>query len=145
MLKLNYCSLPSIKSQGNSCSKRNKLFFHYLNHKLKDIPNSNTNSDMSVLESIIKSFNNEYRPERYSKKIYFNSTIIDDSLEDIRSVAHMAVWEATEKYIWGINKKINSKVVHIEYEDKFDFCVFASEQVKFKLRTYLRQLNTNRI
>ena len=50
------------------------------------------------------------------------------------------MWEATDKYLWGISKK--SK---IKYEENFDFCVFASEQVKYKLRTHLRLLNTNRI
>ena len=76
----------------------------------------------------------------YSIKPNENSKIIDDSLEDIRSTAHLIVWEATEKYLWDTNSKTN-----FQHREKFDFCVFASNQLKFKLKTHLRLLNTNRI
>ena len=111
---------------------RLELFNHYLSHKV--------NSERTVLENIIISFNNKYRPERYSIRQSENSKIVDDSLEDIRSTAHLIVWEATEKYLWGINSKTN-----FQHKEKFDFCVFASNQLKFKLKTHLRLLNTNRI
>ena len=124
---------------------KHQLFNHYLNHKVRDIPESKVKSDKTVLECIIGSFNKEYKPETYSRKSHLNSKIIDDSLEDIRSVAHLAVWEATDKYLWGTNKKIDNKKIHVEYKEKYDFCIFASQQVKFKLRTHLRLLNTNRI
>ena len=52
----------------------------------------------------------------------------------------MIVWEATEKYLWDTNSKTNFK-----HKDKFNFCVFASNQLQFKLKTHLRLLNTNRI
>ena len=111
---------------------RLELFNHYLSHKV--------NSERTVLENIIISFNKKYRPERYSIKPNENSKIIDDSLEDIRSTAHLIVWEATEKYLWDTNSK-----THFQHREKFDFCVFASNQLKFKLKTHLRLLNTNRI
>lgn len=110
---------------------RLELFNHYLAHKV--------NSDNTVLENIIISFNKKYIPERYSIKQSENSKIIDDSLQDIRSTAHLIVWEATEKYLWGTNSKTN-----FQHKEKFDFCVFASNQLQFKLKTYLRLLNTNR-
>lgn len=109
-----------------------ELFNHYINHKV--------NSHKTVLENIIISFNKDYKPETYFYQPNNKSRIIDDSLNDIRSVAHLIVWEATDKYLWGANNKSN-----IQYKEKFDFCVFASEQVKFKLRTHLRLLNTNRL
>lgn len=110
---------------------RTKLFNHYINHK---IDSSNT-----VLENIIISFNNKYRPERYLFKQNLNSQNIYKSIEDIRSMAYLIVWEATDKYLSGYNIKSN-----IQYKEKFNFCVFASEQVKFKLKTHLRLLNINR-
>ena len=111
---------------------RLELFNHYLSHKV--------NSERTVLENIIISFNKKYRPERYSIIPNENPKIIDDSLEDIRSTAHLIVWEATEKYLWDTNSKTN-----FQHREKFDFCVFASNQLKFKLKTHLRLLNTNRI
>ena len=108
------------------------LFNHYLNHKV--------NSENTVIENIIISFNKKYKPEKYLIKSNENSKSTDDSLKDIRSVAHLIVWEATEKYLWGVNSKTN-----FQHQEKFNFCIFASEQVKYKLRTHLRLLNTNRI
>ena len=137
--------LPTNTNNQKPDAIKRQLFHHYLNHKVSDIPESKVKSDKTVLECIIGSFNKEYKPETYSRKSHLNSKIIDDSLEDIRSVAHLAVWEATDKYLWGTNKKIDNKKIHVEYKEKYDFCIFASQQVKFKLRTHLRLLNTNRI
>ena len=136
--------LPTNINKNNSEAARHQLFHHYLGHKVSDIPGSKVkNSNKTVLECIVKSFNKKYKPETYS--IRLNSKIIEDSLEDIRSVAHLAVWEATDKYIWGVKKKENKSEVHVEYIKKYDFCIFASQQIKFKLKTHLRLLNTNRI
>lgn len=122
----------STASSSDTKALRLELFNHFLNHKI--------NSNRTVLENIIGSFNKDYKPETYYYEPNNKSRIIDDSLNDIRSVAHLIVWEATDKYLWGANNKSN-----IQYKEKFDFCVFASEQVKFKLRTHLRLLNTNRL
>ena len=145
MLNLLHGELPTNTNNLNTNAAKHQLFHHYLNHKVSDIPDTKIKSDKTVLECIVNSFNKEYKPETYSRKSHLNSKVSDDSLEDIRSVAHLAVWEATQKYLWGIDKKINNKKIHIEYKEKYDFCVFASQQVKFKLRTHLRLLNTNRI
>ena len=94
-----------------------------------------------MLENIIALYNRKYAPEKYEIKkdqnidgkpnvIYSN-----DSLEDLRSFAHLVVWEATKLYI-AKNKKA--------YKDRFSFCIFASEQVKFRLRLQVRELNSNR-
>ena len=111
---------------------RLELFNHYLTHKV--------NSERTVLENIIISFNKKYRPEKYFVKPNENSKINDDSLNDIRSTAHLIVWEATEIYLWGTNSKTN-----FQHKEKFNFCVFASNQLLFKLKTHLRLLNINRI
>lgn len=131
MLKQKISELPTTNI-SNIRAEKLELFNHYLNHKV--------NSNRTVLENIIISFGNSYIPERYLIKSHKNSKISDDSLQDIRSLAHLIVWEATDKYLWGSNNK--SK---IKYNEKFDFCVFASEQVKFRLRTNLRILNLNRL
>ena len=131
MLKLKSSELPTTKTTGSTDAKL-ALFNHYLNHKL--------NSSRTVLENIIISFGSNYIPERYLIQSHRNSKISDDSLQDIRSLAHLIVWEAADKYLWGCNSKTK-----IKYKEKFDFCIFASEQVKFKLRTHLRILNLNRI
>lgn len=131
MLKLKSSELPTTKTTSSTAAKL-ALFNHYLNHKL--------NSSRTVLENIIISFGSNYIPERYLIQSHRNSKISDDSLQDIRSLAHLIVWEAADKYLWGCNSKTK-----IKYKEKFDFCIFASEQVKFKLRTHLRILNLNRI
>tara|TARA_B100000963_G_scaffold278489_1_gene246875 strand:+ start:3457 stop:4419 length:963 start_codon:yes stop_codon:yes gene_type:complete len=131
MLKLKSSELPTTNTTGSRAAKL-ALFNHYLNHKI--------NSNRTVLENIIFSFGGNYIPERYLIKSHKNSKISDDSLQDIRSLAHLIVWEAADKYLWGSNSKTK-----IKYKEKFDFCVFASEQVKFKLRTHLRVLNLNRL
>ena len=131
MLKLKSSELPTTKTTGSTAAKL-ALFNHYLNHKV--------NSSRTVLENIIISFGSNYIPERYLIQSHKNSKISDDSLQDIRSLAHLIVWEAADKYLWGSNSKTK-----IKYKEKFDFCIFASEQVKFKLRTHLRILNLNRI
>ena len=131
MLKLKSSELPTTKTTSSTAAKL-ALFNHYLNHKV--------NSSRTVLENIIISFGSNYIPERYLIQSHKNSKISDDSLQDIRSLAHLIVWEAADKYLWGSNSKTK-----IKYKDKFDFCIFASEQVKFKLRTHLRILNLNRI
>ena len=127
-------ALPTadITDKNSAVIARLELFNHYLTHKV--------NSERTVLENIIISFNKKYRPERYFIKSNENSKIDDDSLQDIRSTAHLIVWEATEKYLWGTNSKTN-----FQHKEKFDFCVFASNQLQFKLKTHLRHLNTNRI
>ena len=73
-------ALPTANITGkNTAAKaRLKLFKHYLNHKV--------NSERTVLENIIISFNKKYRPERYFIKPNENSKITDDSLQDIRSI-----------------------------------------------------------
>lgn len=132
MLKYKSGELPTFKNANNTKAEKLKLFNHYLSHRV--------NSRKSVLENIIHSFSHQYKPENYYIQSSNNLQLADDSIQDLRSIAHLAVWEATEKYLWGISSKNKTK-----YKDKFDFCVFASEQVKFKLRTHLRLLNTNRL
>ncbi len=148
MLKLNHGELPTNKNSKDEVLRLD-LFNHYLNHRYTDIPNSEFKSSKRVIDGIIYRFSKKYRPEKYFRnKDSFNSNITsstnDDSIEDLRSVAHMAVWEATHKYIWGVNKKLQKEVIHVRYNDKFSFCQFASKQVEFKLQTFLRKSNLDR-
>ena len=151
MLKQNHGALPtSKKTLSSKDALKHQLFSHYLSHRYKDIPNAKSNSSKKVIEGIIEKFGKKYTPEKYFRnsdggkdKIYGDT--IDDSLEDIRSVAHIAVWEAAHTYVWGTDKKVNNKIIHINYNVRFDFCKFASTQVKFKLRTHFRHLNLDRI
>ena len=52
-------ALPTadITDENAAAKARLKLFNHFLNHKV--------NSERTVLENIIISFNNKFRPERY--------------------------------------------------------------------------------
>lgn len=131
MLKKNNSELPTDQKTLSRATKL-ALFNHYINHKI--------NSKKTVLENIISSLSKNYIPERYFLKSEKTSKVLDDSTQDIRSLAYLIVWEATDKYLWGSNNKTK-----IKYKEKFDFCVFASEQVKFRLRTHLRSLNLNRL
>ncbi len=126
-------------------AKRLELFNHYLNHKGTDIPNGKKYStDRTVIESIIASFGRQYIPESFKIQTLDNEThkVIEtknDTLNDLRQVAHIVIWEATHKYIWESNKK------NINYKDRFDFCIFASNYLKFQLRLHLRKINRDRI
>ena len=60
MLNLILVSCPPPKNNQSNRAKKLRLFNHYLNHKL--------DSNKSVLEHIIYSFNKQYKPEIY----YFN-------------------------------------------------------------------------
>ena len=126
MLKLNNSELPTLKNDDVRAAKV-ALYNHYVNHKL--------NSNKTVLENIIISFGKNYLPERYFFKSYKNSKISDDTLQDIRSLAHLIVWEATDKYLWGSDKKKN-----IKYKEKFDFCIFAIEFFQLCTQSYRIQI-----
>ena len=115
-------------------AERNQLFKHYLNHKGTDIKNGRSNSsDNTVIESIIY---------RFHKKYY---QVDADFINDIRSEAYTIVWEATLKYILGITKKRNNQKIYVNYKKRFDFCIFASNQIKFGLQTYLYKLSNNKL
>ena len=141
MLNTNYGALPTHKIADQHKSnkvKRLGLFNHYLNHRGTDIPNGNKKSSSQlVIKSIVNKFANGYTRD----KSY-------DFFDDLFSEAKIIVWNATEKYLFGItkNKKENGEKIKIKvnYKEKWDFCRFASEQVKYGLRTHLYHLNINR-
>ena len=148
-------ALPTDKNNLNLedlRSKRTELFTHYLNHRGVDIPNARRNSsEKPVIESIIRKFNTKYyRPERLSIEdtttldngsfLINSSRLQDDSLKDLRQVAYLVVWQATEKYLVGCTFKGRK----IEYQNNFHFCIFASNYLKFQLRLHFRHLNADR-
>ena len=127
MLKLQHGELPT-NLHNKSDAIKHLLFHHYLNHKVSDIDGSKINSDITVLECIINSFNRKFKPETYSIESSLDKSVKDDSLQDIRSVAHLAVWKQ-QKNICGSNKKVNGKEVCIRYQDKYDFCVLLANRL----------------
>ena len=141
MNNLNKGALPT-----NTITDQNKvdraeqlsLFNHYLNHRGIDIPNGNKKSSLQlVIKSIVSKFAQSYTGD----KPY-------DFFDNLLAEAKMIVWNATEKYLGGItkNKEEDGKKVKIKvsYKEKWDFCKFASEQVKYGFRTHLYHLNINR-
>jgi hypothetical protein len=111
------------------------LFNHYLNHKGSDIPNARRkSSNKPVIESIIQKFGRQYIPEKFIEEG-------SNTLQDLRQVAHLKVWEATDKYINGTDYKNKFS----EYRSRFDFCIFASNYLNFQLRLHLRLLNRDRV
>ena len=134
-------ALPTHKITDKHNSNRIErigLFNHYLAHRGIDIPNGNKKSSP---ELVIKSIVNKSVDSYAGHKPY-------GFYGDLLAEAQIIVWNATEKYLFGItkNKKENGKKVKIKinYKEKWDFCKFASEQVKYGLRTHLYQLNINR-
>lgn len=134
-------ALPTHKITDKHNSNRIErigLFNHYLAHRGIDIPNGNKKSSSQlVIKSIVNNFADSYS----GHKPY-------GFFDDLFAEAQIIVWNATEKYLLGItkNKKENGKKVKIkvDYKEKWDFCKFASEQVKYGLRTHLYQININR-
>tara|TARA_A100001011_G_scaffold238711_1_gene246697 strand:- start:28 stop:984 length:957 start_codon:yes stop_codon:yes gene_type:complete len=130
-------ALPTNKIDGKfevSNTERLQLFTHYLNHRCCDIPGKKKNASKKlVIEAIIENHGRQYIYEKYVDE---NS----DKFQDLRQVAQIKVWEATEKYING--SKYNNKV--LEYKSRFNFCVFASNYINYQLRLYLRELNRDR-
>ena len=138
MNNLNKGALPT-----NAITDQNKvdrdqqlrLFNHYLNHIGTDIPNGNKKSSSQlVIKSRVNKFANGYTRD----KSY-------DFFDDLLSEAKIIVWNATEKFLFGItkNKRENGEKIKIKvnYKEKWDFCKFASEQIKYGLRTHLYHLN----
>ncbi len=116
-------------------TNRLELFNHFLNHKISDIPNAkHKTSNKPVIESIIQKFGRQFIPEKFIEE---GST----ALQDLRQVAHLKVWEATEKYLNGTNYKNKFS----EYQSRFNFCIFASNYLNFQLRLHLRLLNRDRV
>jgi len=117
-----------------------KLINHYFNHRGIDIPNGKNNSSSElVIDSIVHRFCENYKGHKPF-----------DFFDDLKTEAKIIVLKATEKYIAGITKrrrgKTNGKIIEtkINYKKKWDFCKFASEQIKYGLRIYLYHLNIDK-
>ena len=102
---------------------------HYLEHKISDIPGAKIKSDVKVIDSIINKH----------KKFHKGDYNYNDADEDLKAAAYLIVHETAIKYVNGKSKKGE------KYKDNFDFCKFASENLKFGLKKYLYNLNTKRL
>ena len=110
--------------KANNASNAQLFTKHYLEHKISDIPGSKNQSNIKVIDSIIYSFKNFYKGD-------YN---YNDSNDDLKAAAYLIVHETAIKYV-------NSD----KYKNKFDFCIFASENLKFGLKKYIYNLNTKRL
>jgi len=97
---------------------------HYLDHKISDIPGSKIKSNIKVIDSIIN------RHKNFHKGDYNYS----DVNEDLKAAAYLIVHETSVKYV-------NSN----KYKNNFNFCKFASENLKYGLKNYIYKLNTKRL
>ena len=135
MLQKKHGALPTAKIRA----KQLNLFNQYLNHRGIDIPNAKKNSSISlVLNSIVHKFAKSHAGDKPHDFFY-----------DLLTEAKIIVWKATEKYLNGITKiekDANGKkdLIKVNYKEKWNFYKFASEQVKYGLRTYLYHLNINK-
>ena len=102
---------------------------HYLSHKISDIPGAKIKTDVKVIDSIINKH----------KKFHKGDYNYNDADEDLKAAAYLIVHETAIKFINGKSKKGE------KYKDNFDFCKFASENLKFGLKKYLYNLNTKRL
>ena len=139
MLQKKYGALPTyiiaVQNKPGRAERLN-LFNHYLNHRGIDIPNGKKNSSSNlVINSIVHKFAQSYLRDKQ-----------EDFFDNLLSEAKIIVWKATEKYLHGI-KKIKKdadgkkNLIQVNYKEKWNFCKFASEQIKYGLKTHLYRLN----
>ena len=102
---------------------------HYLEHKISDIPGAKIKSEVKVIDTIINKH----------KKFHKGDYNYNDADEDLKAAAYLIVHETAIRYVNGKSKKGE------KYKDNFDFCKFASENLKFGLKKYLYNLNTKRL
>ena len=110
------------KTEENKASLAQAYTKHYLSHRISDIPGSKSKSNTTVFDRIV---NNH---KKFHKGDYH------DYNEDLKQAACLIVHESAIQYI------NNNK-----YSSKFDFCVFATENLKFKLKNYIYKLNLKRL
>ena len=115
---------------------------HYLEHKISDIPGAAERArkkgyklkpHLKVIDKII----NDHKIFNKGDYTY------NDADEDLKAAAYLIVHEAAIKYVNGTERRGKNKGKKIK--DTFDFCKFASENLKFGLKRYLYNLNTKRL
>lgn len=97
---------------------------HYLEHRVSDITGTKSSSDPKIIDLIIN------KHKRFHKGDYN----YNDANDDLQATAYLLVHECAVKYVSSD-----------KYKNKFDFCKFASENLKFKLKNYIYKLNTKRL
>ena len=112
------------KTQAVKTAQAKAYTEHYLSHKISDIPGSKTKSNTTVIDSIINRHKNFHKGD-------YN---YNDSNDDLTAAAYLIVHETAIKYVHSD-----------KYQNKFDFCKFASESLKFGLKNYIYKLNTKRL
>lgn len=110
------------KTEEDKASLAQKYTKHYLSHKLSDIPGSRSKSNTTVFDRIV---NNHHK---------FHKGDYHDYNKDLKQAAYLIVHQSAIQYIK------NNK-----YSSKFDFCVFVSVNLKFKLKNYIYNLNLKRL
>lgn len=135
-------ALPTLKN-SNLRPLRLDYFNHFINLKCVDFLYGNAlkklkDSEKKVIDNTVN---------RYWEVIKKNANLIQK--DDLKTIALETVWNATEKYLCGIEKwnvkgKSKDNPIKVNYNRekniteginyKFTFCKYANEQIKFKLR-----------
>ncbi len=114
-------TLPSANADLDDAARH--FTQHYLSHRKCDIPGTKDFSKQLMIDSIVNRFKKSWKGD-YS----------DDGHQDLKQTACLLVHECARKYV--NNKKQRSK---------FDFCVLATEYLKFKLKYHIFKLNINKL
>ena len=138
-------ALPTLNN-SNLYPERLDYFNHFINLKCVDFFYGKAQEKLQDPEK--KVIDNTV--DKYWSIIKENTNSLQR--DDLKIKALETVWEATEKYITGIEKwniKGGNKnnPIRIDYKRNFSFCTFANEQIKFKFRLviYKDKINNNAI
>ncbi len=133
MSNINVDVLPVEKNNVN-LNNTSSLFNHFYNLKIGDLPNSKGDPNTRVFSVIVK-------------KIFFKFRNFSPSVElnDVFAEGKCSVLKSANLYIEGVSKEVNKIRLHINYKEKFKFCVFASEQLKYNLKLFFYHQAINKI
>ncbi len=132
MIKTIAGELPT-KTYSNSHLARLDHFNHFINLKCIDFFYGKAHENLKDTEK--KVIDNTVNKYWYLTKDYSNFL----QKEDLKIAALETVWDATAKYLFGIEKwnvsnATKKNPIFVKYDDNFNFCKFANEQIKYKLR-----------
>ncbi len=124
--------LPTVKN-SNSYPVRLDYFNHFINLKCVDFFYGNALKSLKDINK--KVIDNTVN--RYWTVIKDNTNSLQK--DDLKAVALETAWLATDKYIsgvekWNIKGSTKKMPIKVNYQDNFNFCKFANEQIKFKFR-----------
>ena len=124
--------LPTFKN-SNSYPVRLDYFNHFINLKCVDFfygkaLKSLKDPKKKVIDNTVN---------RYWSTIKDNTNSLER--DDLKAIALETVWLATNKFLngvkkWNVKGSTKDTAIKVNYQDNFNFCKFANEQIKFKFR-----------